>query len=156
MTSLLQFLCKELVRKPIKINWKWSANRSISPFLILQSSNYIFGYKQLIVITFYAYYLQQKISWRQSTWFWATGTPPLTRFFRPGKNSVKGKPRYRRSILVLKLQNGEYESSKSIFSWFFHLLSAHNRYIFWKWVYFIFNIQCLTENNRKQYEQKKF
>ena len=45
-----------------------------------------------------------------------TGTPPLTRFFGPGKNRVKGKPRYRRSILVLKPQNGEFESSKSTFS----------------------------------------
>ena len=44
-----------------------------------------------------------------------TGTPPLTRFFGPGKNRVKGKPRYRRSILVLKPKNGEYESSKSTF-----------------------------------------
>jgi hypothetical protein len=44
-----------------------------------------------------------------------TGIPPLTRFFRPQKNRVKGKPRYRRSILVLKPQNGEYESSKSTF-----------------------------------------
>ena len=41
---------------------------------------------------------------------------PLTRFFGPGKNRVKGKPRYRRSILVLKPQNGEFESSKSTFS----------------------------------------
>ena len=32
----------------------------------------------------------------------STGTPPLTRFFGPGKKRVKGKPRYRRSILVLK------------------------------------------------------
>ena len=31
-----------------------------------------------------------------------TGTPPLTRFFGPEKNRVKGKPRFRRSILVLK------------------------------------------------------
>ena len=38
----------------------------------------------------------------------STGTPPLTRFFGPGKNRVKGKPRYRRSILVLKPQNGEF------------------------------------------------
>ena len=37
------------------------------------------------------------------------GTPPLTRFFGPGENRVKGKPRYRRSILVLKPQNGEFE-----------------------------------------------
>ena len=44
-----------------------------------------------------------------------TGTPPLTRFFGPGKKRVKGKPRYRRSILVLKPQNGEFESSKSTF-----------------------------------------
>ena len=45
----------------------------------------------------------------------STGTPPLTRFFGPEKNRVKGKPRYRRSILVLKPQNGEFESSKSTF-----------------------------------------
>ena len=43
-------------------------------------------------------------------------TPPLTRFFGPGKNRVKGKPRYRRSILVLKPQNGEFETLKSTFS----------------------------------------
>ena len=49
-----------------------------------------------------------------------TGTPPLTRFFGPGKNRVKGKPRYRRSILVLKPQNGEFKSSKSTFSQVFH------------------------------------
>ena len=42
-----------------------------------------------------------------------TGTPPLTRFFGPRKNRVKGKPRYSWSILVLKPQNREYESSKS-------------------------------------------
>jgi hypothetical protein len=29
----------------------------------------LFGYKQLIVISFYAYYLQEKIYWRKSTWF---------------------------------------------------------------------------------------
>ena len=45
----------------------------------------------------------------------STGTPPLTRFFGPGKNRAKGKPRYR-SILVLKPQNGEFEGSKSTFS----------------------------------------
>ena len=45
-----------------------------------------------------------------------TGTPPLTRFFGPGENRVKGKPRYRRSNLVLKPQNGEYESLKAMFS----------------------------------------
>ena len=44
-----------------------------------------------------------------------TGTPPLTRFFEPGKNRVKGKPCYRRSILVLKPQNGEFEHSNSTF-----------------------------------------
>ena len=37
-----------------------------------------------------------------------TGTPPLTRFFGPWENCVKGKPHYRRSILVLKPKNGEY------------------------------------------------
>ena len=31
------------------------------------------------------------------------------------KNSVIGKPRYRRSILVLKPQNGEFDRSKSTF-----------------------------------------
>jgi len=45
-----------------------------------------------------------------------TGTPPLTRFFGPGENLVKGKPRYRRSILVLKPQNGEFDNPKSTFS----------------------------------------
>ena len=53
-----------------------------------------------------------------------TGTPPLTRFFWPGKNRVKGKPRYRRSILVLKPQNGEFSSSKSTFSLVFTNESA--------------------------------
>ena len=53
-----------------------------------------------------------------------TGTPPLTRFFGPGKNRVKGKPRYRRSILVLKPQNGEFSSSKSTFSLVFTNESA--------------------------------
>ena len=48
--------------------------------------------------------------------FTYTGTPPLTRFCGPRKNCVKGKPHYRRSILVLKPKNGEYESSKSTFS----------------------------------------
>jgi hypothetical protein len=31
-----------------------------------------------------------------------TGTSPLTKFFGPDKNYVKGTPLYRRSILVLK------------------------------------------------------
>ena len=44
-----------------------------------------------------------------------TGTPPLTWFFGPWDNRVKGKPRYRRSILVLKPQNGEFELPKSTF-----------------------------------------
>ena len=47
--------------------------------------------------------------------FLSTGTPPLTRFFGPDKNRVKGKPRYRRSILVLKPQNGEFGSPKTPF-----------------------------------------
>ena len=47
------------------------------------------------------------------TTFICTGTPPLTRFFGPWKNRVKGKRRYRRSILVLKPQNGEFELPKS-------------------------------------------
>ena len=33
----------------------------------------------------------------------STGTPPLTRFFGPWKNCVKGKPRCRRSILILQV-----------------------------------------------------
>ena len=45
-----------------------------------------------------------------------TGTPPLTRFFGTQKNHVKGKPHYRRNILVLKPQNGEFDGSKSTFS----------------------------------------
>jgi hypothetical protein len=55
-----------------------------------------------------------------------TGTPPLTRFFGSGKNLVKGKLCYRRSILVLKHQNGEYESSKTTFcgKYFFSLLEG--------------------------------
>jgi hypothetical protein len=48
----------------------------------------------------------------------STGTPPLTRFFGPGENRVKGKPRYRRSILVLKTKNGEFDNPKSTFSKF--------------------------------------
>ena len=48
--------------------------------------------------------------------YYYTGTPPLTWFFGPGENRVKGKPCYRRSILVLKPQNGEFDSSKSTFS----------------------------------------
>ena len=60
----------------------------------------------------------------------STGTPPVTRFFGPWKNRVKEKPRYRRSILVLKPQNGEFEASKSTFSLVFtsvklHLQSLH-------------------------------
>jgi hypothetical protein len=34
-----------------------------------------------------------------------TGTPPLMQFFGTQKNRVKGKPRYRRTILVLKQEN---------------------------------------------------
>ena len=45
----------------------------------------------------------------------STGSPPLTWFLGPGKNQIKGKPRYRRSILVLKPQNEEYVGSKSTF-----------------------------------------
>ena len=45
-----------------------------------------------------------------------TGTRPLTQIFVPGINRFKGKLRYGRSILVLKPQNGEYESPKSMFS----------------------------------------
>ena len=56
-----------------------------------------------------------------------TGTPPLTRFFGPGKNRVKGKPRYRRSILVLKPQNGEFEISKSTFSLVFTIVKNREK-----------------------------
>ena len=41
--------------------------------------------------------------------FFSTGTPPLTRFFGPGKNLVKGR------FIVLNPQNGEFESQKSTF-----------------------------------------
>ena len=50
---------------------------------------------------------------------WITGTPPLTRFFGPRKNRVKGKPRYRRSILVLKPLNREFENLRSTSSLLF-------------------------------------
>ena len=40
----------------------------------------------------------------------STGTPRLTRFFGPEKNRVKGKPRYRRSILLLKPGNMKAQS----------------------------------------------
>ena len=50
--------------------------------------------------------------WGQFSKCECTGTPPLTWFFGPGKNLVKGKPHYRSSILVLKPQNGEFEISK--------------------------------------------
>jgi hypothetical protein len=36
------------------------------------------------------------------------GTPPLTRFLGTQKNRVKGKPRYRRTKLVLKWENGTF------------------------------------------------
>ena len=42
-------------------------------------------------------------------------TPPLTRFFGTKKNRVKGKLHYRRSILVLKSQNGEFENLETTF-----------------------------------------
>ena len=38
-----------------------------------------------------------------------------SRYFGTQKNRVKGKPRYRRSILVLKPKNGEYSRPKSTF-----------------------------------------
>ena len=63
-----------------------------------------------------AAYFSDRNSEQRFVNFLDTGTPPLTQFFWPRKNRVKGKPRYRRSILVLKPQNGEFESSKSIFS----------------------------------------
>ena len=48
--------------------------------------------------------------------------------FMPGKNRVKGKPCYRRRILVLKPKNGDYESSKSTFS----QISKKNSLIFYQ------------------------
>ena len=71
-------------------------------------------------------------------WIQNTGTPPLTQFFWAWKKPCfEGKPHYRRSILVLKPKNGDYESSKStflwiskLFSWFFSLnvcMSSINR-----------------------------
>ena len=44
-----------------------------------------------------------------------TGTPPLARLFGTQKNSVKGKPRCRRSILVLKQENRTFLLPKSSF-----------------------------------------
>ena len=55
----------------------------------------------------------------------STGTPPLTRFFGPWKNRVKGELRYKRSILVLKPQNVEFEDSKSTFSLVFTSVKLH-------------------------------
>ena len=40
LTSFWLFLCKGVFRKPIKITWKWSTNKSILPFLELRPSNY--------------------------------------------------------------------------------------------------------------------
>ena len=48
-------------------------------------------------------------------WEFYTGSPPLTRFFGPEKNRVKGKPCYRRSIFVLKQGNGTFLFPKSTF-----------------------------------------
>ena len=44
-----------------------------------------------------------------------TGTPPLTWFFGTQKNCVKEKPHCRRSILVLKHENGTFLLPKSNF-----------------------------------------
>ena len=55
-------------------------------------------------------------------------------FFGPGKNSVKGKPRYRRSILVLKSQNGEFDSSKSTF---FQVFSSVKLQLIIAFIFFI-------------------
>ena len=59
-----------------------------------------------------------------------TGTPPLMRFLGLEKNALKvnrviGKPRYRRSILVLKPQIGEYESLNPCFLEFFTYFIFH-------------------------------
>ena len=50
-----------------------------------------------------------------------TGTPPLTRFFGPKENRVKGKPRYRRSDLVVKSKNGEFFFQSPLFHPFFRV-----------------------------------
>ena len=53
--------------------------------------------------------------------------------FWPGKNSVKGKPCYRRSILLLKPQNGEFDNLKSTFSLVFTnsvKLQLHSLYLY--------------------------
>ena len=75
-----------------------------------EPSDFPYSPNQFLGWDFFCCFLQQNSSTRN------TGTPPLTRFFGPWKNRVKGKPRYRRSILVLKPQNGEFEASKSTFS----------------------------------------
>jgi hypothetical protein len=46
------------------------------------------------------------------TIFSNTGTLLLARFFGTQKNRVKGKPRYKSSILVLKHENGTFFTSK--------------------------------------------
>ena len=44
-----------------------------------------------------------------------TSTPPLTQSFGPGNYRVKGKPRYRRSILVLKPKTGNWKVQSPLF-----------------------------------------
>ena len=43
----------------------------------------------------------------------STSILPLTQFFGTQKNCVKGKPCYRRSILVQKAENGTFSFTKS-------------------------------------------
>ena len=66
------FLCKWVVRKPIKINEKMVCKHAnFTVFGIAAFYPPLFKHNQLFLINFYAYYLQEKIYWRQSTWFWA-------------------------------------------------------------------------------------
>ena len=67
-----------------------------------------------------------RLSFTQHTYtqLYITGTPPLTRFFGPGKNSVKGKPRNRRSILVVKPQTGEFVIQSPLFAEFLLVLNC--------------------------------
>ena len=82
-------------------------------------------------------------SFEKLDFFPITGTPPLTRFFGTRKTRVKGKPRYRRNILVLTPQNGEFVSSKSTFSRIFLSLCIQIDWCFLKKGAFIENNNLL-------------
>ena len=73
--------------------------------------------------------------------------------FGPGKNRVKVKPRYRRSILELKSKNGEYVSSKSPFfpnfTFFFIGKFSNNDLIVVKYIS-IFENKKVQKHYRKQ------